>query len=313
MQSNQLAPIVLFVYNRLWHTQETINALKKNSLALESELFIYADGAKNEKDSHQVLQVRNYIKGIDGFKKVTIIERDINLGLADSIITGVSKIVDKFDKIIVLEDDLVTSPLFLRFMNDALELYERDNEVASIHGYQYPLKDSQNLPDTFFIKGADCWGWATWSRGWNLFEPNAKKLLNDLHSKGLQKELDFNNSYGYTRMLKNQIDGKVNSWAIRWYVSCFLKRKLTLYPKQSYVQNIGNDDSGTHSTQTDDFFIENLSQELLSLNKLVVFSEDLQAKKSMERYFKSIKLNLFNKVFNKLRRVFLIKKLLKKT
>jgi hypothetical protein len=301
MKSDNLTPIVLFVYNRLWHTQQTIESLQNNELASESELFIYADGAKNKKASDQVSEVISYIKKVDGFKKVTIIERDKNWGLANSIIDGVTQIVNKYGRVIVLEDDLVTSPFFLRYMNDALELYKDNNEVVSIHGYQYPLKDFQNLPDTFFIKGADCWGWATWDRGWSLFESDGKKLLDELTSKKMKRESDFNNSFGYTKMLKDQIKGKNDSWAIRWYMSAFLKNKLTLYPRQSLVQNIGNDSSGTHCSSTEQFFIENLSKKLPLLDNPNQIVESFEARSLMEEYFNSVKRNFLGKVFSKIK------------
>ena len=167
-----LAPIVLFAYNRLEHLKKTINALQKNILALDSELYIFSDGAKNEETLQQINKVREYIKTITGFKSITIIERKENLGLANSIISGVTEIVNKYGKIIVLEDDMVTSRHFLKYMNDALDYYENENRVIGIHGYIYPVK--KELPNTFFIKGADCWGWATWKRGWDLFEHDGK-------------------------------------------------------------------------------------------------------------------------------------------
>ena len=178
-----LAPIVLFIYNRPWHTQQTVETLQKNELANESELFIYSDAAKNEQASESVNAVREYIKTINGFKEITIILRDKNWGLADSIIDGVTKIVNEYGRIIVLEDDLVTSPYFLKFMNEGLTMYENEDKVASIHGYIYPI---DNLPNTFFIKGADCWGWATWKRAWDVFEPNGQKILDELKSSGLE-------------------------------------------------------------------------------------------------------------------------------
>jgi hypothetical protein len=303
MKPNNIAPIVLFVYNRLWHSRKTIDALKKNELALESELFIYADGAKNEKESNQVSEVRNYIQKVSGFKKVTVIERDYNWGLANSIINGVTEMLIKYDRVIVLEDDLVTSPFFLRFMNDALELYNNNDNVISIHGYQYPLKESQNLPDTFFIKGADCWGWATWARDWKVFEIEGQKLLDELELKGLQKEADFNNSYEYTSMLKKQIKGKNDSWAIKWYMSAFLQNKLTLYPKESLVQNIGNDNSGTHSMSTNQFFIENLAKKLPLFDKSSHIVENLEARGLMESYFNSVKPIFFAKLLRKIRSI----------
>ena len=175
-----LAPIVLFTYDRLWHTQKTSEALKNNELASKSELIIYVDGAKNKSVYKSVSQVRDYVETVDGFKKVTIISRDKNWGLADSIIDGVTAIINQYGRVIVLEDDLVTSRFFLRYMNEALNLYENDNQVASIHGYIYPIS---NLPETFFIKGADCWGWATWKNVWCYFESDGALLLDKLKKK----------------------------------------------------------------------------------------------------------------------------------
>ena len=295
-----LAPIVLFVYNRLDHTRQTIKALRRNKYASESSLFIYSDAAKNnaEDAKEKEKEVREYIKTIDGFKKVTIIERDKNWGLANSIIDGVTKIVNEYGKIIVLEDDLVTNPYFLKFMNEALEMYQDEPKVVSIHGYIYPI---ENLPETFFIRGADCWGWATWAHDWKLFESEGQKLLDDLKQKGLQREADFNNSYGYTRMLKDQIKGRNDSWAIRWYMSAFLQNKLTLYPKESLVQNIGNDGSGTHCNPTEQFFINNLSKKMPILDKAIEVEETVEAKNLMEKYLISIKPNLFSKCLSRMR------------
>ena len=277
-----LAPIVLFVYNRPWHTQQTVEALQKNKLASESELFIYSDDAKNDDARVSVDEVRKYIDNITGFKKITVIKRDKNWGLSNSIIDGVTKIVNEYGRIIVLEDDLVTSPYFLKFMNEGLTMYENEDKVASIHGYIYPI---DNLPNTFFIKGADCWGWATWKRAWDVFEPNGQKILDELKSRRLEKEADFNNSYGFTQMLKDQIKGKNNSWAVRWYMSAFLKDMLTLYPGKSYVQNIGNDDSGTHCCVSDIFRVELCTSNNSNRLELV---ENSDSRKKMEIFFNSI-------------------------
>jgi len=163
-----LAPIVLFVYNRPWHMRQTIEALQKNELAEVSELFIFSDGPKSEADKEKVLEVREYIKTIPGFKSVTLIKRERNIGLAQSIITGVTDVINRYGRIIVLEDDMVTSPYFLKFMNEALEFYKDAEKVVCVHGYIYPIE--AKLPETFFLRGADCWGWATWKRGWDLFD-----------------------------------------------------------------------------------------------------------------------------------------------
>ena len=293
-----LAPIVLFVYNRPWHTKQTIKALQKNELASESELFIYSDAPKNKEVKEKVKEVREYIKTIDGFKKVTIIERDKNWGLANSIIDGVTKIVNEYGKIIVLEDDLVTSPYFLKFMNESLTMYGNEERVASIHGYMYPI---EGLPNTFFIRGADCWGWATWKDRWDIFEPDGKKLLKYLQSQGLQKEADFDGSYEFVRMLKDQIYGKNDSWAIRWYISSFLSNSLTLYPGISYVYNIGLDDSGTHCTKSESY-VTKLNQEL-RLTKIDVV-ENVEVKKKMIDFFRSQNKTFIEKVSAKIHRLF---------
>jgi len=293
-----LAPIVLFVYNRPWHTRQTVEALQKNELATESELFIYSDAPKNEDAQEKVKEVREYIKTIDGFKKVTIIEREKNWGLANSIIDGVTKIVNEYGKIIVLEDDLVTSKYFLKFMNESLEMYHDDKRVASIHGYIFPI---ENLPETFFIKGSDCWGWATWKDRWDIFKPDGQKLLDELKSKKLQKEADFNGSYGFTKMLKDQINGKNNSWAVRWYMSAFLREMLTLYPGQSYIQNIGFGSEGTHCTSSTNVFDVCLNDKMF-LDKIDI-EEDLESRKKMELFLNSIKASLWIRIKSKIKRI----------
>ena len=290
-----LAPIVLFVYDRPDHVKQTVEALKKNELALNSELFIYSDAAKNKNGEDKVIKVRQYIKNLDGFKKVTIFERNKNLGLASSIINGVTKIVNDYGKVIVLEDDLVTSPFFLKYMNEALELYKEERRVASIHGYIYPI---ENLPETFFIKGADCWGWATWRNKWSIFESNGQKLLDEINKRNLQKEADFNNSYDYTKMLKEQIKGKNNSWAIRWYMSAFLKDMVTLYPGQSYVQNIGHGAEGTHCKTETDFFKVKLSNKF-KLSRIDV-NENLITRKKIENFYKGAKISVFKRSISKI-------------
>ena len=150
-----MIPIILFVYNRPWHTRQTVKALQKNELAGRSDLFIFSDGPKDEQTEKAVQKVREYIHTIDGFQTVTIREREENWGLANSIIDGVTQIVNEYGRVIVLEDDLMTSPFFLRYMNDALNLYECEEKVISIHGYIYPL--SEKLPSTFFLRGTDYW------------------------------------------------------------------------------------------------------------------------------------------------------------
>ncbi|MCI5197405.1 MAG: glycosyltransferase [Candidatus Electrothrix sp. AW5] len=238
------APIALFVYNRPDHLRRTVSSLQKNTLAADSELIVFSDGPKiNDRESNSIKEVREYLKGISGFRSVRVVERAVNWGLAASIINGVNQVLQQYENIIVLEDDLVTSPFFLKYMNNGLNTYASDERVISIHGYSYPIK---RLPENFFLKGADCWGWATWRRGWEFFEEDGVDLLNQLKRKKLMKRFDFNGTYNYTKMLINQIEGKNDSWAVRWYASALINNKLTLYPGNSLVKNIGLDGSGSH-------------------------------------------------------------------
>ena len=244
MLVKKIAPICLFVYDRLDHTRQTVEALKQNFLAQESDLVIYSDAAKSKYNFHKVEGVRQYIREIEGFKSICIVEREMNFGLAKSIIDGVTKIVNNSGRVLVLEDDIVTSPYFLKFMNEALIYYQNDEKIISVTGHVFPMEGE--LPETFFLRDPGCWGWATWKSSWELFEPDGRKLLLQIKRKKLESEFNFEGSYNYIKMLKSQIARKNDSWAVRWYASAFINNKLTLYPGRSLVQNIGNDGSGTH-------------------------------------------------------------------
>ena len=252
-----LAPIVLFTYNRPWHVRETVVALRRNTLAGESDLIVFSDGprvtgdlAKDARTQAYVAEVRQYLRTIDGFASTTIIERDRNIGLGQNLIDGITRMVNERGRLIVLEDDLVTSPWFLQFMNDGLEQYQDDDRVAAIHGSSY--FGGRGLPETFFIKGTDCLGWATWQRAWRRFEPDGRKLLEQLRARGLEREFDWDGAYDYIGLLEAQIAGTVSSWAVRWYASAFLEDCYSLFPNRSLVRHIGNDGSGTHYQARDD-------------------------------------------------------------
>jgi len=246
-----LAPIAVFAYNRSDHFRRVTEALARNPEATASRLFIYSDAPKNASAAERVAQVRSHARNIKGFGSVEVVEQQSNQGVARSIINGVTDLATKFGSVIVLEDDLLPSPHFLAYMNDALCFYANDDRVISVHGYSYPV--STKLPDTFFLRGADCWGWATWKRGWDLFEPDGRKLLSELERKNLTRRFDLDNSYQFTQMLRDCIAGRNDSWAIRWHASAFLQGKLTLYPGSSQVQNIGADGSGIHVSNTRSF------------------------------------------------------------
>jgi hypothetical protein len=290
------APIALFVYNRLEHTKKTIQALKRNHLAEQSDLFIFSDGARNDKELAKVSELRGYLETVSGFKKIEIIKREKNFGLANSIIDGVTSVIKEFKKIIVMEDDLVTSQYFLQYMNSALTHYQDNPKVASIHGYVYPVEE--NLPENFFLRGADCWGWGTWERAWNLFNPNPNELLAELKKQNLLYQFDINGSTHNVKMLKNQASGKVDSWAIRWHASIFLKNMFTLYPGKSLVQNIGTDGEGTHTNSTNVYEVI-LSEKNIEIKDIPVEENEL-ALKAFEKFFISIKPNFISRFVKKL-------------
>lgn len=239
------APIALFVYNRPQHTERTIKFLKQNEFAAESRLFIFSDGFKSSADEAGVLEVRELLKNVDGFKSVEVIIRKENMGLANSIISGVSRLVKDYKQVIVLEDDLITSPHTLTYFNEALERYRNEEKVMHIGAYMYNLK-TEGLPETFFYRAATSWGWATWERAWQHFEPNVDTLMKQFDAK---KRADFSieHKMNFWKQMLDFKQGKNNSWAIRWYASIFLKGGLTLNPSHSLVNNIGHDGTGIHS------------------------------------------------------------------
>lgn len=292
------SPIALFVYNRLEHTLKTIDALSKNKEALNSELVIFSDGPRGPADVDSVMALRNELKKVSGFKSVRLIEREKNLGLAESIITGVTRMLEEQETVIVLEDDLVSSPFFLQFMNEALVKYRQDERVASVLGYCFPIGD--DLPETYFMRGADCWGWATWRRAWKHFERDGKKLLASIEAQNLEKLFDLNNSIKYTQMLRDQIDGKNNSWAIRWRASTFLRGMLSLYPGRSLIQNIGFDGTGTHCSETNIYYTLLAESPIQICDIEVVVNRN--ALNGMMRFYRGNRYNLFKRGKNYLQR-----------
>ena len=277
-----LAPIALILYNRLAHTRRVVESLAGNQLARDSDLVVFSDGPRTPADVDAVAHVREYARCIRGFRSVRLIERERNLGLAESIITAVTELVEHTGRIIVLEDDLVSSPYFLMYLNAGLDLYADEPSVASIHAYVYPVRTA--LPDTFFLKGADCWGWATWKDRWAIFERNGSRLLAELRRRQLTYEFDFDGSYPYTRMLEDQIAGRNDSWAIRWYASAFLADMVTLYPGRSLVHNIGNDGGGTHGEKSRRFDVQ-VRDTPVELRKRPP-TEDATAKQAIASYFR---------------------------
>lgn len=297
-----LAPIVLFVYNRPWHTKQTVEALQKNELAIESELFIYSDEAKNEDAQKSVDEVREYIVKINGFKKVTIIKRKKNWGLANSIIDGVSKIINKYEKIIVLEDDLITGPYFLKFMNEGLEVFQERKDIFSITGFNYP-KNVFTVPsgykeDIYLSYRCMSWTWATWKNRWTKIDWD----VIDFHDLKTNKEKikSFNKGgEDLFPMLKMQIEGKIDSWAIRFCYAHSVNNAFCVYPVRSLVNNEGFDGSGVHcnNDKSNRFKNEILDIKSIKINKNIDINKEI-----IDNFYKISKRSIVQKLKSFIRR-----------
>lgn len=303
---NTLAPIVLFVYNRPWHTRETLEALSKNILADESKLYIYADGPKEnatEEQLQKIKEVRILIREKKWCREVEIIEREKNMGVDSSIITGITDIVNRFEKIIVLEDDLITSVGFLKYMNEALTLYEQDNEVMVVSGYNFPTRN--NLPETFFLYGGtNPWGWGTWKRSWINFIPDSKYLYNNITRLSAQRvrQFNFNNSFDYLGMLRHSIDSENKPYDIRWYASVFLNEGFGLWPAKSLVQNIGHDNSGIHCNATNIYYHNDLA-EFVNVKRQEVKHNEIAYKQVVRFYKKGNSYSFVRRILLKIKRL----------
>lgn len=247
IMNREFAPVVLFVYNRPEHTARTVEALKKNVGAEYTELYVYCDYAKNEAAMEKMQQTRDYVRSITGFDAVHIIERTENYGLAKSVITGVTEVIRRHGKVIVMEDDLITSKYFLEYMNVALEKYEFVKNVFSITGYSHFPNGHETLPESYFIKVFSSWSWATWSDRWATFDEQAVGWEETKTNPEVARAFDYENSFDNCLMLKNQMeDHIINSWAIRAYWTMFKQDGVTLFTNKRLCENIGNDGSGVH-------------------------------------------------------------------
>lgn len=247
-----LAPVCLFTYNRLWETQRTVEALKENFLASRSDLIIFSDGPKNEKAKEDVEAVREYISTISGFKSVRIIISKENKGLADSIISGVTDVINEYGKIIVLEDDIVTRPNFLDFMNQALDYYYEYNRVRSVNGYS--LRLTFPIKQVYFQKRTFPWGWGTWKNMWDEGIFDKKNIREEIkRNKDILKDFKAECGDDISKMLLDSINNINNSWYVRWVFRHFITDTYAVYPVQSLVENIGFSDNGTHCKAINSF------------------------------------------------------------
>lgn len=249
MYDQHLAPIILFVYNRPEHTKRTVEALLKNELASESVLYVFADGVKRNasvEQKNKIRLVRDYIHDISGFKKVFIEEAEQNRGLANSVISGVTKVIDEYGRVIVLEDDIITHPFFLRFMNDCLNVYSSRNDVFMIGGFSLNIKFPWWYRKDIYATYRSCsWGWATWKDRWICADWNVSDYVS--FSNDLQRISKFNRGGDdMYPMLNAQMNGKIDSWAIRWDYCMSSYNAICIRPVKTLCTNYGMDGSGVH-------------------------------------------------------------------
>lgn len=286
-----LAPIALFTFKRPEHTWRTLESLAKNPEFTASPLFIYCDGARNEIEAAQVEETRKLVRDWSHPDK-TLVERERNWGLANSIIAGVTELCERYGRVIVVEDDLIVSPVFLNYLNSALEHYVGEPKVMQVSAYMFPVS-IQSHYDAVMLPFTTSWGWATWDSSWKHFDPSMtgyKKLKND---RGLRRRFNLDGSYPCFRMLKQQADGKVDSWAVRWNLSVFLQEGLVVFPKHSLVLHDGYDDTATHATRQD----QSVSKEVWGerLNKLPQVELDHAAFSAISAFFRTER-SFFNRI-----------------
>ena len=309
IEINKLAPIVLFVYNRPDHTLKTLNSLRNNKLADQSCLYIYCDGPKDD-NTHEELEglakTREIVKSEKWCKQVHVIENERNLGLANSVVFGVGEVLKNNESVIVLEDDLVLSLGFLEYMNKALAMYIDEENVGSVSGYFFPI--SKDLDDTFFLEIITTWGWGTWKRSWKDYEHNLENLKDIILNKNDLKRFNVDGSYNYYSQFLKNLNGSSDTWGIRWYMINFKLRRLTLYPNETLVANIGHDGSGENCNDEGLFNSSKLAKSILVQKKLV--KEDLNSRNELINYFNEIsnlnkeKISLFKVVINLLKRLY---------
>jgi hypothetical protein len=270
--STHLAPIVLFVYNRPWHTRQAVEALQRNTLAKESELFIFSDAAKNEAAEAAVKEVREYISGVAGFKQVHITERPQNMGCDPSIVDGISRVISEHKKVIEVDDDIVTVPLFLEYMNRALNAFEHDKKIWGISGYTPPVKVPAGYKDDIYLSVCpSSWGLGTWEDRWNAVDWTKAGIEEVFHDPQAKKMFCEGGEDMLNTLIKHP-----NAYDIAIYYTMRKRQQYAVMPVVSLLQNIGTDGSGVHFTSKQNKYkVTLLSGRTLAVNPTVQPDERL--------------------------------------
>jgi hypothetical protein len=276
------SPLVIFAYNRPDHLASLLHSLKLEIGNEPRDLHVFVDGPKSEIDSIKVQQVVGLLENYSLiFPKLTIHKQNQNQGLSFSIQNGLSFIFSNYEAAIILEDDLIIGPGSISYFDRALKKYKEHELVASISGYQY-IAD-MGVENALFLRGADCWGWATWKSRWDEVSFDSRELLQQIKRKSLVKEFDFQGAANFTELLKLNSVHRIDSWAVCWHASMFLLGKFTLYPPFSLISNIGGDGSGTHPSSLD------FQQDISNNQRTIVLPDSVQE----SSYFKLLMYNFY--------------------
>jgi len=292
------APVALFVYARPDHTARTLAALSRSTLCARSEIYIFCDGHKGSSDLTPVTKVRNLVENYNAFGRKTVMMRPKNIGLARSIIDGVSTVIAARGSVVVIEDDIIVGTECLEFFNEALAAYRDEARVMHISGYVPGSVARPSKDGTFLFRIPFCWGWATWEDRWRRFCPDGQVLLRQLEAQNLVNRFDIEGTAGFSRMLKKQVAGEIDSWFVRWYATTLLASGLAIYPWNSLVTNIGNDGSGTNCRETD-VYATQISQKPQNLVRGPI-SEDSEAVAAFRELYKKVYTSRLEKLLHSL-------------
>ena len=282
------APILLFIYNRPKHLEGTINGLVKCKNFRKHDLIVIGDGPKNKNDEKNVFEARKIAKHkLD--KNTQFIFSKKNKGLSKSIIDGVTNTINKYEKAIIIEDDLKLHESFLEYMQNALDFFQDNDQVYSVSGYAYKDMNNSETDEPMFLPFISTWGWGTWKSAWETFDHNSKGSEKLFRNNDLRHLFDVNGVYPFSDMLESQKQGRVDSWGIRWYWTLFNQKKLCCYPRNSLVINDGYDNEATNGRGWANNF-----------NKKKMFIEDIRPTKFFnkevkvdEMYYHHVTLALF--------------------
>ena len=264
---NLHSPVAVFAFNRPGKLYSCLQSLE---LAYGSEftsVHVFIDGQRHMQEKSTVDDVESIARQEWHFGDIRVTRSPLNLGLAKSILQGIDSMFEDFETVIVVEDDLEVARNFLTFMNDGLLKYVHSLQVCSIQGYTYP--SLQRESNCFFLRGADCWGWATWKDRWFNFERDSKVLQTRISERNLERAFDLDGRYPYMQMLRDNQSGLNDSWAVRWHASNFIDNKLSLYPSHSLVNNTGDDGNGTHAGTSKGYQVNIKNSEIGDFPKLI--------------------------------------------